>query len=81
MRSSLLLPSVLLAICQHVLAQAFSGYAGACTSPGYSGDPWDTVVTGIGCGPNSSAWPPVRVLLNLDNCLSFVGGTLVGGQG
>lgn len=82
MRSSLLFPTALLAICQQVLAQDFSGYAGACMSPGFSaGLGWDTVVTALNCGPDSGAFPPVRVLLSLDNCLSFVDGTLVGGQG
>lgn len=83
MRPSFLLPTVLLATCHQVLAQSFSGYAGACMIPGFTGDPWDTVVSALNCGTKSGSFPPVRVLLSLDNCLSFDSGTgnLVGGQG
>lgn len=73
-----LLLAVLFGIWHHVRAQAFSGYAGDCVNTGFTGSAWDSVVTGINCRGST---PPKQARLNLDNCLSFVDGTLVGGQG
>lgn len=78
----LFLSAVLLGTWHRGLAQDFSGYAGNCLNPGFAaGFGWDTVVTGFNCGPKSGSVPPVEVRLSLDNCLTFVDGSLVGGQG
>lgn len=60
-------------------SQGFSGYAGDCVNVGY--DAAAIVAVALNCGSKSASVPPVESRLSLDNCLSFVDGSLVGGQG
>lgn len=73
------LSAILLSTWHQVAAQTFSGYAGDCVNVGY--DAAAIVADALNCGPNNASVPPVESRLSLDNCLSFVGGSLVGGQG
>lgn len=73
------LSALLLGPWQQIHAEMFSGYAGNCVNVGY--DAAAIVVVALNCGPNNASVPPVESRLSLDNCLSFVDGSLVGGQG
>lgn len=74
-----LLAMLLLSNWKPISAQSFSGYAGDCVNVGY--DAAAVVAVALNCGPKNASVPPVESRLSLDNCLSFVDGSLVGGQG